>query len=69
MSKAAVAPGEVLLKQVRGGLIAQGTSLSRWSRDRGVSRQYSALVLTGRRNGRKAKTLRSELMAAAGLNQ
>jgi hypothetical protein len=58
-------PGKTLLATVRAGYIVKGTSLYRWCQDNGINRQYAAEVLTGRRNGPKAKALRQRLITNA----
>lgn len=61
-----VKAGRHLVIQVRGGLIAQGSSLSRWCADNGVSRPWAYKALMGRRNGDKACALRQRLAEMTG---
>jgi hypothetical protein len=54
-----------LYHQVRAGLVAQGTSLNRWCRQNGVTRQYATRCLRFERNGKGAEALRHRLIKAA----
>lgn len=58
--------GRHLVIQVRGGLIAKGSSLSRWCAENGVCRPWAYEALMGRRNGDKACALRQQLAEMTG---
>ncbi|WP_165971727.1 hypothetical protein [Meridianimarinicoccus aquatilis] len=44
-------PGPQTLKVVRGALVANGSTLSRWAKERGVKRQNLTKALLGEWNG------------------
>lgn len=48
-------PGPQSLKAVRGALICQGSSLSRWAEENGVKRQNLTKALLGQWNGPKGQ--------------
>jgi hypothetical protein len=50
--------------QVRGQLIASGTSLNKWCQENGVSRQWAELALKGDRKGPAAQKLIERLLSA-----
>jgi hypothetical protein len=62
-------PSPELLRSVRSGFVQQGTSLFRWCNEQGITRQYAAAVLTGKRNGPSAKKLLAFIIAAAELRK
>lgn len=51
-----------LLAQVRGTLIIQGTSLSKWCAAQGIDRVWANDALIGKRNGPKARALRMRIV-------
>lgn len=57
-----ITPSKQLLAQVRGTLIIQGTSLSKWCAERGIDRVWANDALIGKRNGPKAKALRMRIV-------
>ena len=64
-----IQPSRGLYNKVRGGFIAQGSSLSRWCAHIGINVQNAQACLIGTWNGPRAKELRSELVNAAGIMQ
>lgn len=52
---------------VRAALVAQGSSLSAWCRNKGISRQNAERALKGERHSPAARQLRSELSALLGI--
>lgn len=54
--------------QVRGLLIASGTTLSRWCIENGISRQWAELALKGDRKGPAARDLVKRLLTTVGEN-
>ena len=60
-------PGETLLNHVRGGFVAQGTNLHKWSREHGLHPQCARMYLLGDRNGPVARKWRARLITAAGV--
>jgi hypothetical protein len=60
------APENVYLA-VRTGFVAQGTSLYRWCKENGVSRQVAEKALKFARNGKKSIALRERLITASGV--
>lgn len=63
-----IAPSERLLAQVRGALITQGTSLNKWCKEHGIDRAWASDALKGKRNGPKAKALRTKIFREVILN-
>ena len=62
-------PNDSLLREVRAGLTAKGSSLHRYMIDKdGRSPQYARAVLLGRTNGEAARALRARLAEAAGVS-
>ena len=59
-------PPNELLRIVRAGFVARGTSLAAWCRNESVSRQYATKVLKGAGGGPKARTLRARLVSESG---
>lgn len=60
--------GPSLYVRVRAALLLTGTTLNGWCTKNGIARQYAEAALQGRRNGPKARALRQQLMAAAGID-
>ncbi|WP_431565611.1 hypothetical protein [Brevundimonas sp.] len=60
-----VQPGPLLVREVRIGLIRQGSSLRAWCADNRVSQAYISNVLRGRTNGDCAKEWRSRVVSEA----
>lgn len=60
-------PSADLLLQARIGFLQQGSSLAKWCSENKITRQWATAVLTGRRNGPAAKTLREKIIVAATL--
>lgn len=58
-------PSPELLRDVRGQLIRQGTSLTKWCMERGISRQWATAALVGYRRGPAASALVAKLVRAA----
>lgn len=58
-------PGADLLRQVRAGFVAQGTSYTRWCRENGVLRANANQALIGAWDGPKAKKLRRRIIEAS----
>ena len=56
-------PSPELLRTVRGSLVQQGSSLTKWCETNGISRQWATAVLIGRRDGPAARALRDRLAA------
>ncbi len=56
-----------LYRQVRGGLISKGSTLTEWCAQQGVLRQTAYKALVGERNGPKAQQLRTQLAAEVGV--
>lgn len=61
-------PGRALYSKVRGHFMIQDTTLSKWCKQKGIALQTAIDVLTGSRNGPKAKALRLEIIEASGMN-
>jgi len=59
------APGPDLYNRVRGGFVAQGTTLSEWCRNRKTSPTNARSALVGAWNGPKGTALREELIEAS----
>ncbi|MEL4302341.1 hypothetical protein ACE02Z_12105 [Shewanella xiamenensis] len=60
-------PGIELYIKVRQGFVGQQSSLNRWCKENGVSRQNAEAVLKGMSNGPKAQALRAELINGSGI--
>lgn len=58
-------PGERLLATVRAGFVQQGTSLTAWCDQNGLTRQNVRTALLGGWNGPKAQQLRSQIVEAS----
>lgn len=57
-------PSPELLREVRGQLIRQGTSLTKWCSEQGISRQWATAALVGYRRGPAASTLVVRIISA-----
>lgn len=57
-----IRPSRELRARVRGTLIIQGTSLSKWCAAQGIDRVWASDALIGKRNGPKAKSLRMRIV-------
>lgn len=64
-----VESGQKLLSQVRAGFVARGTSLNAWCKSHQVLHQNARKCLLGEWDGPKAKALRRQIIAAAGLHK
>jgi len=62
-------PGLELVRAVRAGFTAKGTTMGRWCRENGLHDQNARAALLGGWNGPKGRALRERLIAAAGLNE
>jgi hypothetical protein len=62
------APGPDLYQHVRAGFVRQGTTLTRWCRDREMNPTNARAALAGAWNGPKGKALREELIEASGIS-
>ena len=58
-------PGCALYRTVRANFILKGTSLNAWCLSNGVTREWAAQCLTGRRTGVAAESLILRLKAAS----
>jgi lambda repressor-like predicted transcriptional regulator len=56
---------EVEFRRVRAALVARGTSLAKWARQHGISRQHASLALRGKSFGPKAMAIRRQLLTLA----
>jgi len=65
--KEAPAPGLDLIRQVRAGFIAQGTTLTEWCRNHQTSHTNARHALVGSWNGPKGKAMRARIAKAAGV--
>lgn len=57
-----VTPSKQLLARVRGNLIIQGSSLSKWCAAQGIDRVWANDALIGKRNGPNAQALRMRIV-------
>lgn len=67
VSHRGIVPSKSLHLNVRAGFVAQGTSLGRWCRDRGIRRQNAEKALQGVWTGPGARKLCARLVEAAGI--
>ena len=65
----AVLPGPGLVREVRSGLVLQGSSLKAWCVRAGVSHSYIHNVLMGGTNGPAALLWRDRVISEAKVNQ
>ena len=66
---AAITPGPDLNRAVLAGFILQGSTLGQWCRANRVKHSNARACLFGSWNGPKARELRQEIVAAAGLKK
>jgi hypothetical protein len=62
-----VSPGRDLYNLVRAGFVSQGSSLSAWCKNQGISRANAVHCLVGSWNGPKGQALRKQLVVDAGI--
>lgn len=58
-------PGPVLYRMVRAGFVKKGSTLNRWCREHGVTRQHAENCLQGKTKGPAADKLIERLISAA----
>lgn len=58
-----------LYTTVRAAFIQQGSSLNRYCIQEGIDRVWATNALLGKRNGPKARALRSRLVIASGIGR
>jgi len=59
--------GRDLMLQVRAGLLLQNMTLSSWCRQHGINTSNARQAIYGTWNGPKGRTIRDELLKAAGV--
>lgn len=67
MSSQASNPSINLYISVRQGFVGQNTSLNRWCKENGISRQLAEAALKGMCNGPKGQALREKLVDESGI--
>ncbi|MBF0437958.1 MAG: hypothetical protein HQL93_02435 [Magnetococcales bacterium] len=60
-----ISPGQSLYRQVRGGFVIQGGTLTAWCRQFGINPSNARAALTGAWDGQKGRELREKLIEAA----
>lgn len=54
---------QITIQEVRSAFVANGTSLHRWAREKGLSPQHIHMALRGQRNGPVAKKLIEQVLS------
>lgn len=62
-------PEERLMRQVKAGFVAQGTSYTRWCRENGIAASGVRQVIYGTWAGPKGKALKRRVLRAAGVKE
>lgn len=64
-----VTPGPLLVREVRIGLIRQGSTMKEWCKSAGISRSYMYLVIKGVTNGPSAQKWRARIIDDAKISE